>query len=704
LFKEFDKRLFMRKIKEIILLLFLLFPILIFAQNNQLDNLKAALKTAEEDTAKVNILVSLSEQLYMTSPLEAMQYCSEAIALANQLKYKSGEAYALKYAGLINYFQGQYVQVVRNWEMALKIFEEIDEKDGIANILSNLGVVYSNEGNDSRALELYFKALKLAEEINDTIRKITTYNNIGLIYSRKTTSENLALENYLQALELSEIKMWYDGIGSTSLNLGELYYKQGNSSTALEYFEKSLAAYRNTNTVNITNALTYIGKIYVIRKDYPAAIRYQEESYRIAEKMGAKLEMAKASLGLAETYFKSGNNKKAIYFNKEASEIAAELGANYEKMSSLEGLARSYAFESDFKNAYDYLSEAIILKDTIFSEKNQEQLNILRVQYEIENMLQENDILKKDIEIREIENTRQLTVIFFLVLGFVVTSILIALLTRANKQKKKANSILEEKNILISEQKKEIMDSIQYAKRIQNAMLTPQEDLSQLLPEHFILFSPRDIVSGDFYWITRNENRIVCIVADCTGHGVPGAFMSMLGIAYLNEITSKNPEITASQLLDELRNHVIQSLHQKGLMGENQDGMDITALIIDHKKNNLQFAGANNPLFQIRNDELIEHKPDKMPIGIHGKVMVPFTNHEIIFEKGDVLYTFSDGYADQFGGPLGKKFMIKKFKDKLLDLHKKPMNLQKKELVETLENWMANTRQVDDILVMGIRL
>jgi serine phosphatase RsbU (regulator of sigma subunit)/Tfp pilus assembly protein PilF len=694
----------MRIIKRQILVLLLFFPIFLNAQNSNLEDLKSALLTAKQDTAKINILLSLSQQLCNSSPTEAMQYSSEAKALAIQLKYNPGEAYALKYIGLINFYLGNYVQAYQNWEQALKIFEETDDKKSIANMLSNLGVVYSTEGNDAKALEYYLKALKLAEEINDTIRKITTFNNIGLIYSKKPASENLALENYLQALQLSEIMEYYDGIGSSSLNLGELYYKQENYSTALEYFEKSLSAYRNTNTVNITNALTYIGKIYVIRKDYDAAIRYQEESLKIAEKLGAQLEMAKASLGLAETFFKSGNNSKAIQYNKNALEIATKLGASNEKMSSLEGLAKSYAYESDFHNAYVYLSEAVIVSDTIFSEKNQEQLNILRVQYEIENMLHENDILKKDIEIREIENTKQLTVIFFLVLGFIVTSILIALLSRSNKQKRKANNILEEKNILISEQKKEIMDSIQYAKRIQNAMLTPQEDLSILLPEHFILFSPRDIVSGDFYWITRNEDRIVCIVADCTGHGVPGAFMSMLGIAYLNEITSKNPEINAGQLLDELRSHVIQSLHQKGLMGENQDGMDITAVIIDKKKNYLQYAGANNPLFQFRNDELIEHKPDKMPIGIHGKVMAPFTNHEIKIEKGDVLYTFSDGFADQFGGPLGKKFMIKKFKDKLLELHKKPMNMQKEELEETLENWMANTRQVDDILVMGIRL
>ncbi len=694
----------MRFIKIFVLFTFHIFPFLIVAQNPQLDRLQASLKTSAEDTAKVNILLALSEQLYMNSPIEAMQFSSEARSLANQLGYKSGQAYALKYIGLINYFQGDYVKVVRNWEQALEIFEAIEEKEGIANMLSNLGVVYNNQGNDARALELYLRSLKLAEDIRDTIRLISTFNNIGLIYSKKKSTEELALQNYLRALELSEIKEWYDGIGSTYLNLGELYYNRKDYSTALDYFEKSLAAYRQTNTVNITNALTYIGKIYVIYNDFPAAIKYQEESYKIAEKMGARWEMAKASLGLAETYYKSENNEKAIQYNQEAKEIATELGARYEKLSALVNIAKSYASESEFENAYQSLDEAITLKDTIFSEKSQEQINNLMVKHEIENMLKENEILKKDIEIREIKNTKQRAVIFFLILGFVVTSFLIALLINANKQKNKANKILEEKNVLISEQKKEIMDSIQYAKRIQNAMLTPTEDISLILPEHFILFSPRDVVSGDFYWFTRNENKIVCIVADCTGHGVPGAFMSMLGISYLNEIYSKKPEISASELLDELRKQVIQSLRQTGRMGENQDGMDMTAVIIHKEDNSIQFAGANNQLFLYRKGELFEYKPDKMPIGIHGKNMDPFTNHVIKTEEGDAIYTFSDGFADQFGGPNGKKFMIKKFKEKLLEIHTRPMNLQKKELEKTLSEWMAETRQVDDILVMGIRL
>jgi len=694
----------MRLFKILALLTPFLFPFLLKAQSTQMEVLQANLKTAVEDTAKVNLLLSLAKELYMTAPEDAVKYSLEATELANKLNYLSGEAYALKYIGLVEYFQGQYVEAITNWEQSLRIFEEIDDKEGIANMLSNLGVIYNNQGYDARALSMYLKSLKLAEEISDTLRIISALNNIGLLYSKQKDTENLALDYYQQALNLSEAIDYNHGVGTSSINLGELYIKQKKYSDALVSEEKSLAAFRLENSVSVTNPLIQIGKIYVTLEEYDAAKVYLEEALKIAEKFGAKLEMTRALLGLAEAYYETGDNILALQSNEKAYKIAFDLGILYEMMTAKTGMARTNAKISEFETAYVLLNEAIVLKDSIFTKENQEQLNNLRVQHEIENMLQENEILKKDIEIKEIKNTKQRAVIFFLILGFVVTSFLIALLIKANKQKRKANMILEEKNTLISEQKKEITDSIRYAKRIQNAMLTPTEDILVFLPEHFILFSPRDIVSGDFYWFTRHENKIVCIAADCTGHGVPGAFMSMLGIAYLNEIYSKNPEIRACELLDELRKHVILSLHQTGRSGENQDGMDITAIIIDSKEQTLQFAGANNPLFLYRDNELHEYKPDKMPIGIHGKEMSPFTNHEVKIHKGDVVYAFSDGFADQFGGPNGKKYMIKKFKEKLMTIHEKPMNTQKKELEDALVDWMAETRQVDDILVMGIRL
>ncbi|MBW8051901.1 MAG: SpoIIE family protein phosphatase, partial [Cytophagales bacterium] len=281
---------------------------------------------------------------------------------------------------------------------------------------------------------------------------------------------------------------------------------------------------------------------------------------------------------------------------------------------------------------------------------------------------------------------------------------------------------LEKQKELVEEKNKDITDSILYAKRIQEAVLPPLEHVSKHLPEHFILFQPRDIVSGDFYWEAQKNGKWVFTAADCTGHGVPGAFMSMLGISFLNEIVNKNGILHPGKILDHLRQNVITSLHQTGKEGEAKDGMDIALCVFDieggKEKYNLtkvHFAGANNPLYLIRNKELIEYKADKMPIGTHiEKEIKPFTTHEIPLKKNDFLYFFSDGYADQFGGKEGKRFKSGHFRKLLVSIHKQTMKKQKAILKSTIEEWKSHPdpyspdgrsfEQMDDILVIGIRV
>jgi serine phosphatase RsbU (regulator of sigma subunit) len=263
----------------------------------------------------------------------------------------------------------------------------------------------------------------------------------------------------------------------------------------------------------------------------------------------------------------------------------------------------------------------------------------------------------------------------------------------------------------IEEQKKNITDSIHYASRIQEALLPPESYLKELIPDHFILFKPRDIVSGDFYWSSRKNNKSVIVAADCTGHGVPGAFMSMLGIAFLNEIINKFENLTASQILDELRANVKKALRQTGKDNEAKDGMDMALCIIDYENMVLEYAGAYNSLIMIRNNEVIKYEADRMPIGIYHKEKSGFTNNVIEMKKGDNFYIHSDGYIDQFGGDLGGKLMSKRFKELLLQHHQKPVLVQKKVLEEFLEHWLSfknsigeTYKQIDDILIIGIKV
>jgi len=343
-----------------------------------------------------------------------------------------------------------------------------------------------------------------------------------------------------------------------------------------------------------------------------------------------------------------------------------------------------------------------------------------------EQTIKEQDVLIID-QLRQIEKQRLIT--WFILIALILVSGLGYFMYINYRNKKKANIILEEKNRLITKQKdeielqrdeikkqrdiaemqrdqiayqkKHITDSIEYAKRIQRAILPSLELFSDKI-DHFVLYKPRDIVSGDFYWVDQIDNKQIVITADCTGHGVPGAFMSMLGVSLLNEIIHNKRITQPDQILNTLRENIVSSLKQLEIKSDVKDGMDMTACVIDYDKDLLEFSGANNPLIMIRDGELTHIKGDKMPVAIHD-TMDPFTKQRIELKKGDAIYTFSDGYPDQFGGPNEKKFLIKNFKEVLLQIHQLSMYEQGIKLDEVFEEWKKEVDQVDDVTVVGIR-
>ncbi len=271
---------------------------------------------------------------------------------------------------------------------------------------------------------------------------------------------------------------------------------------------------------------------------------------------------------------------------------------------------------------------------------------------------------------------------------------------------------IESQRDILYKQKQEIVDSINYAQRIQAAVLPSDEFMNEVLKEHFVFFKPRDIVSGDFYWIKKIKKFSFIVAADCTGHGVPGAFMSMLGSSFLNEIVTSRTLDSAGEVLNRLRNKVKKSLHQKGESGEQKDGMDLSLMIIDWETLEMQFAGAYNSLFIIRKKnenneeepyEFIKLKADRQPIGIYIREK-DFTNHTFQLQKGDTIYAFSDGYVDQFGGDTGGKFKSRRFQAMLLSFQDKTMEEQKHILGRTFTKWKRDTEQIDDVLIIGMRI
>ena len=349
----------------------------------------------------------------------------------------------------------------------------------------------------------------------------------------------------------------------------------------------------------------------------------------------------------------------------------------------------------------------------------------MQTKFDTERKEKENELLKEKNVRNELINERK-NILIFAIAGLLILMIFIGLnIVRTSRLRKRINKELKEKNFEINQQKEEIetqndilnqqnekiershkkiTDSINYASRIQEAMLPAKLVIDQFLPENFIYYKPRDVVSGDFYWIKEVKNQLLIVTADCTGHGVPGAFVSMLGMALLNEIVHHETITHANEVLEELRNRVKSSLRQTGTMDEQKDGMDLALCAINLETEVMQYSGANIPLYHYRNGELSVFKPVSNPIGISHKE-VPFENHEIQLQSDDMFYMFSDGIIDQFHYDSKEKFKITGLKNLFERINMMPMSEQHKEMAKTYKEWGGNDEnQTDDILVMGFKI
>ncbi|MGD0755521.1 MAG: YfiR/HmsC family protein [Bacteroidales bacterium] len=363
-------------------------------------------------------------------------------------------------------------------------------------------------------------------------------------------------------------------------------------------------------------------------------------------------------------------------------------------------------------------NEVQVQKDTLERQKGKITIQLARIDEQLKRISEQDSKIKVQLEAIE----KQKLVLYFVLFALLLVSFLGYYIYRGYKIKKEANIKLEEKNRTISMQKDEIEkqrdlaaaqrdqigyqkrhieDSIMYAKRIQTALIPSLELFSDKL-EHFVLYKPLAIVSGDFYWVSAQSNPQVIISADCTGHGVPGAFMSMLGVTLLNEIINGKHILMPDQIIETLRQGIIKSLKQVAEEDSIKDGMDIAVCVVDFDKNILWYAGANSPLYHIRGGELTHYRADKMPVAIHYR-MEPFTLHKIDLQKGDAFYIFSDGFADQFGGPKQKKFMSMQLRETLVAMAGMPMLKQGERLNEIFEEWRGDSPQIDDVTLIGVR-
>jgi len=527
-----------------------------------------------------------------------------------------------------------------------------------------------------------------------------------------------AIESFQQSIKFNTKVNNQNGIKTLRYNLGLIYSEQKQYKNSIKQFNQGIAIARQLKQKEgELNGLTNKAAALKGMGAHHKAIKTAEKALELAKELNS-LKLIRRCYGiLAENYEAIGDSKKSIkYFDKFS---ALDKHIKRQEMDKLESETKDKVNkiqtekEQKEKELADKSQKLEVTKDSLKETKE------LTEKQRMEIKLQDLTVSKQKAQLR---NERMMRYgLFGIVLLILVFFIIIF---RQFRQKKRANRLLEEqyKQInqqkeeiekqrdLANRQKKDILDSIEYASRIQNALLPPEYMLEQGLSEYFLLFNPRDVVSGDFYWMTNKDNKIIIAAADCTGHGVPGAFMSMLGIAFLNEIVNKITEnkhvysLQANEILNQLRKYIIDSLHQDKEASDSKDGIDIALTIMDFDNKKIQYAGAHNSLILIRNNEIIEKKADRMPVAIHKKADKSFTNHEIDIQDNDMIYMFSDGYPDQIGGPKGRKFMARKFKKLLLEIHQKPMEEQKQILYDKYEEWKDGYQQLDDILVIGSRL
>ncbi len=770
-----------------------------FSQTKQTDSLQQVLKTAKEDTNKVNALNQLSKQLCLQGYNDsALVFSSAAKLLGEKLNFKKGVAQACTNTGTAYQDLGDDKSALKHYNDALKLWEELGDKTGIGNMYFRLALIYAGEGNFEEALKNHLAALRLRKESGDKKAVGNSYNNLGLLYHGQGIYPE-ALKNHLSALKTREEIDDKKGIAGSYNNIGNVYADQGNYSNALKNYTAALTIYESMgNKPSTASSFINIGSIYYDKgnfdealKNYLAALNIQEElndqegltySYtgiglvytdkgnyeealknhlaalKIREELDDKFGMANSYVNLCVTYKALKNYREAEAYGLKALTLSKELGFLDGIKSSNQSLSEVYALTGRPQQALDAYKAYIIVKDSLLNEANTQKTVQSQMLYEFDKKESAAKLLqeKKDAVTASEKRKQQIvtiavSIVLILVLG------LAAAIWRSLRINQKKNKIIEQQKQLVEHQKhiveekhKEITDSINYAERIQRSFLATKELLDQNLQEYFVFFKPKDIVSGDFYWAaevsgsgfkvpgyenreqeTRNRKLFYLATADSTGHGVPGAIMSLLNITSLEKAIEHNSN--PAEILNHTRNTIIERLKKDGSADGGKDGMDCSLMLFDFANQKLQVAAANNPVWIVRSTvtssageggvsrsdtkgsqyeqsstqtdmQLIEIKPDKMSVGKSDKQHESFTLHTIDLQKGDMVYALTDGFPDQFGGPKGKKFMSRNLKELLIANSHLPLNEQKELLDKTLMEWVGNLEQVDDVTIVGIRI
>jgi serine phosphatase RsbU (regulator of sigma subunit) len=661
------------------------------SEQKLIDSLLNIVNTSKDDTLIVKNLNKLTRRCTDIGEFDkALEYSALAIKKAESINYSKGliSSY-INTSGILS-TRGKYSEAMSLIISALGIAEKTNNKTGLANAYINMGHIYLNQNKNDLAKINYEKSLLISENIKDVKGVAACYNNIGIIYRRQNDLEK-ALAAYMKCLYILEEdskknkEKYNQGISASYNNIGTIYRDLNKYEKAIENYEKAQEIRLATNDLRgLASTYNNFSEIYILKKDYETALAYLNKALPLNVKIGVKLGIYEAYEHYADLY--------------------------YRKM--------------DYKKATEYQKLQYQIKDSILNEKLSRQVAEMNFKYDSEKKDRELIVKDAEIEAQEAEaSAKELERNTFIV-GFVLLLIvaLVIFIGYGNKKSinlelSNKNGLVENQKQLVEEQNKKITSSINYAKRIQKSILPKQLDINKIFPESFVFFRPKDIVSGDFYWIANLDNidfknksgvlipskNILIAAADSTGHGVPGALMSLMGINMLEQVVKEHAIFKPADILNELDHKIMNSLKTSANSELLNEGIDIALCKIDLDTYKLEYAGAHNSLYVVRGGVLIEIKPDKKTVGVSRK-RIKYTNNDFLLQKGDVLYLFSDGFADQKGGFENKKYFYKPFQELLLSVQHLKMEEQAKEIELVFDAWKGNNEQIDDILVVGIKI
>ncbi len=623
----------------------------------------------------------------------------------------------LKFIIFILFFIATHISFSQNKEIdSLQLIINKDKQavkpdlKKICKLYDNIAMIYWYQGSYSNALNAYYAVLKINEETKNEKGIASSCFNIGIIY-QNLKNDSLAMKFYSNSLKLFKKLSNKQGIANASNQIGNIYYTSGNLSESLKNQLEALKLNKETdNKYGIADAYAGIGNIYKDQGNYSESLFNFFEALRIKESIKDEWGVANLYNEIGNVYLKKGENENSKKWFEKGLSLGSKLNAISITVYSYEGLSISSQKLSNYVDAYNNQLLFIKYKDSLINQENVKKSVQQSMQYEFDKK-QTADSLKiaEERTINSIKFKQEKQQRYYLYGGLVLLVLFSFFMFNRFKVIQKQSNLITSQKIVVEQQKdlleekqKEIIDSITYAKRLQQAILPSHEFIKSNVTDYFVLYKPKDIVAGDFYWAEKVNDLFFIAAADSTGHGVPGAMVSVVCSNALNRSVKEFNLIEPGLILDKTRELVIETF-EKSNKEEVKDGMDISLLCIDVKRKIVFWSGANNPLWYFLGNELKEIKADKQPIGKSDNPK-KFTTHQIEYETNTTFYLFTDGLADQFGGPNGKKYKYKQFLDLLVKNNKDTLTQQADIIEKKFVDWKGDLEQVDDVCVIGIRI